>query len=63
MSKCKHCDEDIVWIDKRPYSLQSHFKVCRPDKKAEPKPTVEMFSNGSSAAEQAKLEQMIKEQS
>ena len=31
MSKCKHCEEDITWIDGRPFSLQSHFKVCRPN--------------------------------
>lgn len=31
MAKCKHCEEDITWIDGRPFSLQSHFKVCRPN--------------------------------
>ena len=31
MTLCKYgCGEEITWIDGRPYSLQSHFKVCRP---------------------------------
>lgn len=31
MSLCKYgCGEEITWIDGRPFSLQSHFKVCRP---------------------------------
>ena len=30
MAKCKNCPEEITWIDGKPYSLQNHFKVCRP---------------------------------
>ena len=34
---CKYgCGEEITWIDGKPFSLQSHFKVCRPGGKAKP---------------------------
>ena len=39
---CKYgCGEEITWIDGKPFSLQSHFKVCGPNgrhKKAKPGP-------------------------
>ena len=31
MTLCKYgCGEEITWIDGKPYSLQNHYKVCRP---------------------------------
>ena len=31
MTICKYgCGEEITWIDGKPYSLQNHYKVCRP---------------------------------
>ena len=38
MSLCKYgCGEEITWIDGKPFSLQNHYKVCRPaGKKVKP---------------------------
>ena len=37
MTLCKYgCGEEITWIDGKPYSLQNHYKVCRPAGKVKP---------------------------
>ncbi len=44
MPLCKYgCGEEITWIDGKPFSLQSHFKVCRPAGKKKPKPDRELI--------------------
>lgn len=55
MAKCKHCPEEITWIDGKPYSLQNHFKVCRPDGAKKPAPVKEpavSFGVGSATDEE-----------
>ena len=57
MSLCKYgCGEEITWIDGRPYSLQSHFTVCRPGEK-KVKPAVHVGQKSiAPEAEQASLD-------